>query len=81
MMIILFGVSWPASLHKSYKEKSTRGKSLIFLICILAGYAFGIVSKLTSGTITYVLFFYCLNFLMVTADLCLYFKNKKYENL
>lgn len=80
LMIIFFGISWPAALYKSYKSKTTRGKSLIFLCCVLTGYAFGIVSKLTSGAITYVFVFYCINFLMVAADICLYRVNKKYES-
>ena len=79
LMIIFFGVSWPAALHKSYTTRSTRGKSLVFLICILTGYIFGIISKLVSGAITYVFVFYCVNSAMVAADMVLYFKNKKLE--
>lgn len=81
LMIIFFGLSWPAALYKSYKARTTRGKSIIFLFCVLSGYAFGIAAKIFSGAITYVFIFYCINFTMVAADICLYFKNKKLDSL
>jgi len=79
LMIICFGVSWPVSIYKSYKSRTTRGKSLIFLFCIDIGYVFGIISKIVSGAITYVFIFYCINLLMVSVDIIMYYKNKKYE--
>jgi len=77
LMIIFFGFSWPAALYKSYKTKTTRGTSLLFLVGILTGYVFGIISKLMSGAITYVFVFYCINTVMVAADILLYIRNKK----
>ena len=79
LMIVCFGMSWPAALYKSYKSKTTRGKSIIFLFCVWVGYVFGIISKLTSGNVTYVLVFYCINLTMVAADIVLYFINLKRE--
>lgn len=76
-MIISFGISWPMSIAKSYKSRTNKGKSIVFLIFILFGYACGILSKLLADKITYVFIFYLLNFIMVTIDLCLYFRNKK----
>lgn len=80
MMIICFGISWPLSIYKSYKSKTTKGKSLLFIIFILLGYSCGISSKIISGKITYVLFFYILNFIMVAVDIGLYFRNLKLQN-
>ena len=42
-MLVLFGVSWPLSLVKSIRSKSTKGKSLLFLILIDCGYICGMV--------------------------------------
>ena len=28
MMVVSFGLSWPLSIRKSYKARSTKGKSL-----------------------------------------------------
>ena len=80
-MIVAFGFSWPNNIITTYRNKSTKGKSLAFLLLIDIGYVCGIVGKLLSGNIVwYVLFFYCLNFVMVTADLVLYFYYKAKEN-
>ena len=75
-MLICFGLSWPANVIKSYSARTTKGKSLLFLLLIIVGYVFGIASKLTAVSYTgYVLFFYVLNLLMVCADLALYIRN------
>ncbi len=80
LMLISFGFSWPMNVIKSIKSKTTKGKSLWFLILILFGYVCGIVSKLTAPSFKwYVMFFYILNFVMVFTDLCLYFRNLKLD--
>lgn len=83
MMIILFGASWPLNVLKSYKARTTKGKSLGFLYLIFFGYIAGIISKFVNNDYMthinekwYVLFFYVLNFVMVGADLILYYRNK-----
>lgn len=76
-MIVSFGLSWPLNVMKSYKARTTKGKSLAFLLFIEFGYVCGITSKLVneSGFKWYVLFFYVLNFIMVGIDVALYFRN------
>lgn len=76
LMVVGFGISWPVSIIKSYKARTAKGKSLLFLCFILFGYVCGILSKLVSGKITYVFVFYVLNLLMVSFDLVLYFRNR-----
>ena len=78
-MVISFGISWPTAIVKSYTSRTAKGKSLFFLCFILFGYVCGIASKLVAGKITYVFFFYILNFIMVAIDLCLYFRNKRLD--
>ncbi len=78
-MIMCFGISWPLSILKSIKSKTAKGKSLMFMLFILAGYGFGIMSKLIDGNITYVLPLYILNFVMVAVDVTLYFRNLSYD--
>lgn len=80
LMIVSFGISWPLNVIKSYKARTTKGKSLGFLILILVGYVFGITAKLIADSFKwYVLFFYVLNFIMVGADLVLYFRNLRLD--
>ena len=75
-MVICFGISWPLSIYKSFKARTTKGKSIIFLCFILLGYALGIANKIVHQDINYVIGFYSLNFLMVFVDILLYFRNK-----
>ena len=88
IMIVSFGASWPLNVMKSYRARTTKGKSLPFLCLILFGYVAGIISKLVNDAYMqnfaskwYVLFFYFLNFAMVSLDLILYFRNKKLDKL
>ncbi|MBE6948735.1 MAG: hypothetical protein E7456_02695 [Ruminococcaceae bacterium] len=85
-MIVCFGISWPMNVIKSYKARTTKGKSLAFLFLIFFGYIAGITSKLVNeaymasiGEKWYVLFFYVLNFIMVGADLIMYIRNYKLD--
>lgn len=78
-MVICFGISWPTAIIKSLRSRTSKGKSLLFLIFVLTGYVFGIVNKIVHGNITYVLFFYVLNFLMVGFDTFLYFRNRRLD--
>ncbi|MBR5500749.1 MAG: hypothetical protein IKV74_04400 [Clostridia bacterium] len=82
VMLVCFGISWPMNVVKSYKARSTQGKSLTFLLMIIVGYIAGITSKLMNpafmdalGEKWFVLFIYFLNLLMVLLDLVLYFRN------
>lgn len=83
VMLLSFGASWPVNVLKSWRARTAKGKSLLFLCLILFGYVAGIISKLTNeaymaafGQKWYVLVFYVLNFLMVGADLLIYFRNR-----
>ena len=76
IMIVCFGFSWPMNVIKSWRARTTKGKSLPFLLLIITGYVFGIIGKLIGGSFKwYVLFFYVLNLAMVSVDLALYVRN------
>lgn len=88
IMILSFGASWPMNVMKSWKARTTKGKSLAFLCLILFGYIAGIASKLINEAYMasfaqkwYVLFFYVLNFIMVGADLCIYVRNYRLDKM
>lgn len=88
IMIVLFGASWPINVVHSYKARTNKGKNLAFLVLIFVGYIFGIISKLVNplymaeiSSKWYVLFFYILNFLMISADLLLYVRNGKIDKI
>ncbi len=79
VMLICFGISWPISVYKSITSKSTKGKSVIFLIAILVGYVAGILSKILSNNFSYVLVLYFINFFIVFTDFIIYFVNRNRE--
>ncbi len=86
IMVVSFCASWPLNVYKSYKARTTKGKSLGFLCLILFGYIAGITSKLINedymanfASKWYVLFFYVVNFIMVATDLLIYIRNYKLD--
>ena len=88
IMVVSFGASWPFNVIKSYKARTAKGKSLLFLCLVFFGYIAGITSKFVNEAYMnafaskwYVLVFYILNFLMVGADLVLYIRNKRLDKL
>jgi len=79
IMIICFGLSWPLSIYRSFTSKSTKGKSLFFMLFIILGYLCGLVSKIISHNYNLAYYFYYPNIIMVTTDVFLYFRNKRIE--
>ncbi len=87
LTIFCFGLSWPLSIHKSIVSRTAKGKSLFFEVFLLVGYACGIARKIiqtadgSSGFIFFLsFFFYVLNFIEISIDVGLYFRNKKLDD-
>lgn len=78
IMLICFGAAWPFSIYKSIKSKSVDGKSPMFLMIVLLGYLSGIMHKILYNY-DIVIYLYIINFLMVSIDLYLYFRNSKFN--
>ena len=78
LMLICFGSAWPFSIYKSAVSRSVAGKSLPFLLVILFGYAAGTIHKLFYSMDLVIILYIC-NFLMVLADIALYFRNRLYH--
>lgn len=81
LFLIGFGMSWPLNIVKSVRSKTSKGKSLMFLIFALAAYACGILSKLTAAVLSPVIVLYILNTCMVTADTLLWFVNNRRDKI
>lgn len=80
VMLLCFGAAWPFSIAKSWRSRSSKGKSVVFLYIILVGYAAGILNKVTQGQHRDpVLFLYALNALMVSADAALFYRNRRLD--
>ena len=77
-MLVGFGVSWPFALWKTYTSKSVKGKSPVFLWCVLLGYMSGTLHKVFYS-LDPVIVLYVFNGLLVAADLFLYYRYRKRE--
>jgi hypothetical protein len=80
-MLVCFGASWPINIIKSITSKSIKGKSLHFMYVILLGYIFGITGKFVYDRDILLIVLYSVNFIMVTIDICLYYRNKRLEEI
>ena len=88
LTIFCFGLSWPLSIRKSYVSRTAKGKSLFFEVFLLIGSACGIARKIIqtaqggSGFIFFLsFFFYVLNFIEISIDVGLYFRNRKLDEI
>lgn len=81
IMLVCFGLSWPISVYKSIKSKSTKGKSVVFLFAIIIGYISGITGKIITNTINIALIFYIINLIVVSTDTVIFFINRRNEKL
>ena len=80
IMLVCFGAAWPFSIYKSYRSKSTSGKSVVFLFIILIGYLAGLLHKVLFN-FDMVIVLYGINAVMVSIDILLYFRNRRYERI
>ena len=80
MMLFCFGFSWPFSIARSIRSKSTKGKSLMFMLLVLAGYVFGIVHKVLYD-FNWVTWAYVALMSLVLVDVALYWRNWRRERI
>ena len=91
LMVALFGASWPFNIIRAYKARTTKGTSLCFTLLIAVGYVMGIVSKITASVShgegywtflkVFAFVFYCINLCMLVVSICIYFRNKKLDEI
>ncbi len=78
LMLVCFGISWPFSIAKSIKSRSTKGKSIVFLCFVEIGYVFGIVHKIINN-FNWVTYVYMVLFCVVGIDILLYLRNRRLD--
>ncbi len=86
LMVLCFGISWPINITKAWKARTARGISLPFYSLIWIGYIFALIGKFVLISLRpdpwyvtvkwYVMFFYFLNIIMVSAGIAIYFRNR-----
>ena len=78
LMLVCFGCSWPFSIAKSIRSRSTKGKSIMFMLMVELGYVFGIIHKALYSR-DWVIWIYVALFFIVGLDICLYFRNARLD--
>lgn len=78
VMLVCFGSAWPFSIYRSWRSRQTGGKSVVFLYIVLFGYAAGVMHKLRYNY-DGIIWLYLLNSVMVTADIMIYYRNRRRE--
>lgn len=78
LMLVCFGSAWPVSIYKSWTSRKTGGKSILFLYIIGSGYIAGALHKIFFS-FDPVIALYLLNFLMISVDIVLYYRNRRIE--
>ncbi len=81
VMLICFGCSWPMTVIKSYKARTAKSTSLPFILLIITGYVAGIMAKVISNQINFVLVVYLLNLAIVSVNLLVYFRNRRLDKI
>ena len=79
IMLICFGFSWPMSVVKNIKSKTAKSMSLPFILLIISGYIAGIVAKIYTHQINFVLAVYLINLIIVTTNVVVYFINRQHD--
>lgn len=80
-MVVCFGFSWPFAVLKSWRSRTAKGKSLLFISLVWVGYVFGVTGKIVTDNITYVFIFYVINLAMISVDIILYFRNRRLDKI
>ena len=80
LMLVCFGLSWPFNIFKSLRSRTAKGKSVQFLFALEMGYIAVIIHKIAYNR-DFVVWLYVLNFLMVLADIVLYFRNVRLDKM
>ena len=77
--LVCFGASWPISVIRNIRAKTAKSMSLQFILLIITGYLAGIIAKLITGQISYVLLVYLFNLAIVSINLVVYFVNRRHD--
>jgi len=82
IMLLCFGLCWPLSIFKALRTKMVHGKSIAFMLLVIAGYLSGATSKIVPAVhgpdpLEFTVWLYFFNGSLVFVDLLLYLKYHK----
>ncbi|MBL8029238.1 MAG: hypothetical protein JNL74_22645, partial [Fibrobacteres bacterium] len=68
------------SIARSWRSRTAKGKSIIFLFVVIVGYVAGIIHKVFYNW-DKVILLYIINLTMVSIDAAIYYRNKSLDKL
>lgn len=80
IMLVCFGFSWPLNVYRNIKSRTAKGMSIAFILLIITGYLAGITAKIVCHNFSYVLAVYFINLAIVSANVFVYFHNRKLDH-
>lgn len=80
IMLLGFAAAWPLNITRAYRARTAAGTSLGFMVVIEVAYVCGMLSKIVTDNVTYVLAFYILDFALVFTAICVYARNRNIDS-
>ncbi|HUT57801.1 MAG TPA: hypothetical protein VNA25_08100 [Phycisphaerae bacterium] len=85
VMLILFGLSWPLAVYRTWKAKRVEAKSVGFTVLVFIGYFFGLAAKFVRAEsiadVEWVFVLYVINGILVGLDLLLILHYRKHPGI
>lgn len=81
LMMVCFGLSWPMNVRRNWLARSAKAMSLGFFIMICCGYVCGILARVMTDRVNYVIVVYLINLFMVGSNIPIYFRNQRLDKL
>ncbi len=75
-MLLCFAAAWPVNILKSWRARTAKGASILFMVILEIGYLFGMANKVANDDVSYVLFFYVFNFALVLVNIAIVMRNR-----
>jgi len=72
LFFVLVACAWPISMIRMIRNKSTKGKSVVFSSLLLLGYVFGISHKFLYD-LDWVVIVYFFNAFLIFSDIVIFF--------
>jgi hypothetical protein len=81
-MLMLFGISWPFAISKTFRTRNVQGVSLLFIALVFIGYLCGLAAKLLRSAaggapIPPETYLYAMNAVLVGIEIVLYFRYRQ----
>lgn len=79
-MLVCFGASWPFAVYKTWRTKTSKGKSFAFMGLIFTGYVSGTIYRAWENP-NPIVYLYLFNGALVLADIVLSYRYRNSDGV